>query len=95
MSWDNVYPHDECCICISPYTIIDNITWFPCNHCACTKCYLRCKTCPICRAPFDRNIKPPIFKTINEITTRIETERSNNGDITDLNNRLNTLRQYI
>lgn len=94
MSWDNVYPHDECGICINPYTISENITWFPCNHCVCLKCYLKCTLCPICRAPFDTNIKPPIFKTINDIIARIELER-NNGNTSDLIIKLNNLRQCI
>ena len=95
MSWDNVYPHDECGICITPYTIIENITWFPCNHCVCTRCYIRCNSCPICRAPFDRNMKPPIYKMIVDLSNQVEREIRNNGEPTDLIIRVNNLRQYI
>ena len=66
-SWNNVYPHDDCAICMNQYRLQENVTWFPCNHCVCAKCYIKCTLCPICRAPFDRNIKPPIFKKINEL----------------------------
>ena len=66
-SWNNVYPHDECGICMNQYMLQLNVTWFPCNHCVCAKCYIKCTLCPICRAPFDRNIKPPIFNKINEL----------------------------
>ena len=95
MSWNNVYPHDECGICMNQYHIHDNITWFPCNHCVCVKCYLQCTTCPICRAPFDSNIKPPIFAKINDITIHIEKNRMNNTDVTNLQYELNQLRSLV
>ena len=95
MSWDNVYPHDECGICFNSYAIPENITWFPCNHCVCLKCYLRCNVCPMCRAPFDTNLKPPIFKTIDELLTRIEDEITNNGNPTGLIHRMNILNHYL
>jgi hypothetical protein len=95
MSWNNVYTHDDCGICMEQYNIQDNITWFPCNHCVCLKCYLKCNTCPICRAPFDTNIKPPIFKTIHEITTQIETNLSNNIIVNELEIRIHQLRSLL
>ena len=94
-NWNNVYSHDECGICITPYTIDDNITWFPCNHCVCLKCYLKCSACPMCRAAFDVNIKPPIYKKINDITIQIKRERSNNNEPLNMINTLNILMQYV
>ena len=90
-SWENVYPEDDCGICMNQYTIQENVTWFPCNHCVCLKCYLQCSVCPICRAPFNRNIKPPIYKQIQELTIHIIKRRMNNTEVTDLEYRLNEL----
>ena len=45
----------------------------------------------MCRAPFDRNIKPPIFQKIYEMLLQIEHEIKNNGDPTYYIERLNTL----
>ena len=95
MSWNNVYPEDECSICMNPYNIVENITWFPCNHCVCLKCYMRCNSCPICRTLFNKNTKPPIFKTIADLNIAIENELTNNGDATEMIHRVITLKQYV
>jgi len=95
MSWNNIYPEDECSICMNPYCITENITWFPCNHCVCLKCYMRCNACPICRRPFDKNIKPPIFITIADLNIAIINELTNNGDPTHLIERVTILKQYL
>ena len=34
----------------------------------------------MCRAPFDRNIKPPVFSKIYDLLVHIEHEIKNNGD---------------
>ena len=92
---DNVYPEDECGICFNPYKVEDNITWFPCSHCVCLKCYLKCTVCPMCRAPFDRNIKPPVFAKIYDLLLQIENEIKNNGDPLHYIERLEKLKKDI
>jgi hypothetical protein len=89
-SWNNVYPHDDCGICMNQYRLQENVSWFPCNHCVCAKCYIQCTLCPICRAPFDRNIKPPIFNKIKELILQIQ----QNGK-PDLMYQLDELRSLI
>ena len=95
MNWNNVYPEDECGICLNSYRIQENVTWFPCNHCVCLKCYLRCNACPICRAPFDINVKPPILNTINDLAVMIEQVSKNNGDATEMIRRLKRLKEIF
>jgi len=49
----------------------------------------------MCRAPFNRNIKPPIFQKIYEMVLQIEHDIKNNGDFLHSIEELEKLKQHL
>ena len=95
MNWANISPDEECPCCFNIYTISENISHFPCLHASCVKCYIKCNKCPICRSPFNNNLKPAIYAIIKDITYDITTGIQNNEDKTPQIIKLEELKKYI
>lgn len=95
MNWMNYSIIDECPCCLNTYNITENIVHLPCRHATCVKCHLRCKICPMCRGPFDTNIKPPIYHIINKVNIIVNDGIHNNINVDDELLYLDELKKYI
>ena len=95
MNWMNLSTLDECPCCLNQFNIIENIVHLPCLHATCVKCHLLCKTCPMCRGPFDTNMKPPIYNIINSVGVIIKNSINNNVNVDNEILYLDELKKYI